>query len=83
MCPNTTETYPGRWYDSGVYGRPLCSAECYSKWYDEWRSALEMDAGQKAAHRKASLEHYRANKPKWREYQKKRYDNKEGLAGAI
>jgi hypothetical protein len=72
--------YHSGFYDRGDQGkaksggtRYLCSKACRDILMQKSFDAIRLDNEQKIAQRKRTLAHYYANKPKWREYQNKRY----------
>jgi hypothetical protein len=81
ICGVSDKDFKGRFYDSGIYGRPLCSKECYSKWFDIWNKAVVLDNEQKNEQRKRSNKYYAENKDYWKGRYEKQKQN--GLAGAI
>lgn len=84
ICGISDKDYKGRFYDSGIYGRPLCSAKCYSDWFDKWLSQVVLDNEQKSAQRKRCLAQYYENKDYYRTYQNNKRRNRNiGLAGAL
>lgn len=50
ICGISDIDYKGRWYDNGIYGRALCSKQCYSDWYDVWNKTITKDNNRNIAY---------------------------------